>query len=158
MRRNISAAGMSIVLALAAPFSAWPVQPGTQNTPVSKSAGAMAARDEQGTSHGAINPEDYLHRDVVNTQDNKVGEVEMLVMSRTGTVEAVIDIGGFLGVGEQRIVVPIDQLQPKDDKVMMSTSLADDELKRATPYKPDDFSPFETESQENRSPEGMKKQ
>lgn len=42
---------------------------------------------------------------------NDIGEINDLVISETGQVQAVIvDIGGFLGLGEKSVAVSMDQL------------------------------------------------
>jgi hypothetical protein len=147
-------------LALPASFAAWSDQaqsgayesPGRETGPVGR--GGIASDVTSDSESGlAINPEDYLHRDAVNTKGDKVGEVDMLVVNRTGSIEAVIDVGGFLGIGEQKIVVPIAQLQPKDGKVVVNTTLTEEQLKRATPYRHSDFSPFGAEKREQQAPD-----
>lgn len=48
---------------------------------------------------------------VYGTQDEEVGEIGDLVMSQDGQVEAaVLDAGGFLGIGESNVQVPFSDL------------------------------------------------
>ncbi|SMF38762.1 Sporulation protein YlmC, PRC-barrel domain family [Tistlia consotensis] len=71
---------------------------------------------------------DYIGQSVRNGQDEKVGDINDLVMDKDGKVTAaVIGVGGFLGVGEKQVGVPIDSIEARTDKdgnvqlVMQST-------------------------------------
>jgi sporulation protein YlmC with PRC-barrel domain len=49
---------------------------------------------------------------VIGANGREAGEVENLLIDRSGQVRgAVVEWGGFLGIGERRAVVPINQLQ-----------------------------------------------
>lgn len=54
-----------------------------------------------------------IGQDVRNLNDEKIGKVEDLVVNLTssGNAYAILSIGGFLGVGDQLIVVPMSHLQ-----------------------------------------------
>jgi hypothetical protein len=56
---------------------------------------------------------------VYNNNNEKIGDVNELIVSRDGKTEAVvIGVGGFLGMGEHLVAVPFDQVkwmdQPRD--------------------------------------------
>lgn len=49
---------------------------------------------------------------VYNQQNEKLGEIKELIMDRSGRVAgAVVGVGGFLGMGEHDVMVPLDRLQ-----------------------------------------------
>ena len=49
---------------------------------------------------------------VYGANDEDVGEIDRLVVSQDGVIEhAVVDVGGFLGLGEHPIAVTMDELQ-----------------------------------------------
>jgi hypothetical protein len=49
---------------------------------------------------------------VYDGNDENVGEIEQLVLSEDGKIEtAVVDVGGFLGMGEHRVGMSFDELQ-----------------------------------------------
>ena len=101
---------------------------------------------ESADTADTINPALYVDKDVVNTQGDKVGEVDKLVTYRqTAKIAAVIDAGGFLGIGEKSVVVPIEQLRPSGDKVVLDSTISADELKKGTPYEPSQFSALEAQ-------------
>ena len=55
---------------------------------------------------GATDAHGVLGRDVRSPADEDMGRIVDVIVDRTGTVRAaVIDFGGFLGVGSRKIVV-----------------------------------------------------
>ena len=49
---------------------------------------------------------------VYDANDENVGEIEQLVLAEDGKIEtAVVDIGGFLGMGEHSVAMSFDELQ-----------------------------------------------
>lgn len=110
-----------------------------------------SAQIDQGTSTGAktmaYDPKDYDGKDVVNAKGDKVGEVDKLVVS-TGDqkVYAVVGVGGFLGIGEKDVAIPLEQLQPQGDNLVLSSGITEDELKNSMRYNESEFSAFEPES------------
>ncbi len=53
-----------------------------------------------------------LHQDVLEPVESQhfLGTVEAVVRDGDGTLEVVIDYGGFLGLGTRRIAVPVDAM------------------------------------------------
>lgn len=63
--------------------------------------------------------------DVLNQQGKKIGDVDKLVLSpRDNKVYAVISVGGFLGIGDTEITMPLDQLALHGDKKLMAPTSA----------------------------------
>jgi sporulation protein YlmC with PRC-barrel domain len=51
-----------------------------------------------------------LKQDVYNDKGEKIGKIDDLVVAPDGTLSiAVINVGGFLGVGDHRVAVPVRQ-------------------------------------------------
>ena len=49
---------------------------------------------------------------VYNTQNEKLGEINELILNRSGQIAgAVIGVGGFLGLGEHDVLVSLDKLK-----------------------------------------------
>ena len=52
---------------------------------------------------------------VVNAKNEKVGEIDDLVIGKDRVLFAIIQVGGFLGLGSRLIAVPYTSLQISDD-------------------------------------------
>ena len=52
---------------------------------------------------------------VVNSKNEKVGEIDDLVIGKDRVLFAIIQVGGLLGVGSRLIAVPYTSLQISDD-------------------------------------------
>lgn len=65
---------------------------------------------------------------VYNQQNEKLGEINELILDSSGRVAgAVIGVGGFLGMGERDIMVPMDRLKFTNEpgKTTTGTSTSD---------------------------------
>jgi sporulation protein YlmC with PRC-barrel domain len=53
-----------------------------------------------------------LHADVYNDKNEKIGTISDLIVAPDGTLSvAVIDVGGFLGLGTHRVAIPVQQFK-----------------------------------------------
>ena len=55
-----------------------------------------------------------FERAVVNSQGETIGEINDLVIDKQKMVYAIIEVGGFLGMGENLIAIPYDSLTLND--------------------------------------------
>jgi len=59
-----------------------------------------------------LTTEDLTGARVYGVQDEDIGEVSELLLTESGDLDrAIIDVGGFLGIGEYPVAVPMDELQ-----------------------------------------------
>jgi sporulation protein YlmC with PRC-barrel domain len=64
--------------------------------------------------------------DVYNPNNEKIGDINELIIDRDGRVEAVvIGVGGFLGMGEHHVAVPFEKVQWIDTPRESTTSAND---------------------------------
>ena len=50
--------------------------------------------------------------DVYNNNNEKIGDIDELMMQQSGQIElVVIGVGGFLGIGEHRVALPFNQIK-----------------------------------------------
>jgi PRC-barrel domain len=88
--RNLASAAV-VALPLAVPFGFTP---------------ASSATNEQAITSlpsGALPISDYYNQSVYDNQDNKVGDVNDLLVDKDGRIgAAIVGVGGFLGAGERR--------------------------------------------------------
>jgi sporulation protein YlmC with PRC-barrel domain len=61
--------------------------------------------------------------DVYNEANEKVGDIEELILDKSGKVEhVVLGVGGFLGMGEHYVAVAFDKLKWVNDPVRSTTA------------------------------------
>jgi len=96
----------------------FPVWAGTSEnaSPETRSPAGQSATDVSKMSAEGISTRAIAGASVHNSGGERIGEVHDLVVGENGDVtHAVVDVGGFLGIGEKRVVVPFTELKIKDD-------------------------------------------
>src|SRR5882672_894509 len=110
-------------------------------TPAAPAAPKEPAPPPSVTIIGARDAHGVLGRDVRSSADEDMGHIVDVIVDRAGTVRAaVIDFGGFLGVGSRKIVVDWNALHfgrvtNKSDSITLE--LTKDQVTAAPEYKED---------------------
>jgi hypothetical protein len=134
MHRTLSITLVTIALAglLAGPSSSDPLQ-GT------KVASQDAVPIPSVTVLGSKQADGILGKEVRSSADENMGRIVDVIVDRTGQVRAaVIDFGGFLGVGNRKIAVDWNALSfsaPGDRRDVVTIELTRDQVKSAPEYK-----------------------
>jgi hypothetical protein len=122
-----------------------PAAPGaTQTAPAESAAPKMPDAGmgtyltEQGPDQISANT--YIGQSVYNAENKSIGEIDDLIMKKDGgLVAAVVGVGGFLGIGEKDVAVPIDKItvsqNPQDASMKLTTTETADSLKAAPEFK-----------------------
>ena len=67
-----------------------------------------------------------LGKGVYNDAGDKVGDINDLIVTPDKAVSyAIVGVGGFLGVGEHEIAVPVGQLKQKEGKIVLPGATKD---------------------------------
>jgi putative membrane protein len=90
----------------------------------------------------AISMEKLLGSPVVNTKGDKVGKIEDVVLDQTGKYFAVLSVGGFLGIGDKDVAVPLNDLQLGEDEAYLMSATTEDQLKQMPEYDADQYQPY----------------
>jgi sporulation protein YlmC with PRC-barrel domain len=62
-----------------------------------------------------------LEKNVYNDQNEKVGEIEDIIVAPDKSVTyAIVGVGGFLGLGEHYVAIPFTQLKAGDNKFVLA--------------------------------------
>ncbi len=83
---------------------------------------------------------DWYKQNVYDPQQQKIGEIEDLLMNQSGQIEAaMVGVGGFLGAGEKDVAVSFSAIKPtkKNDKTYLTLNTSKDALKKAPGFKYD---------------------
>lgn len=115
----------------AMPHSSGTADAGTTMAPSSpKFVSAQASGQWLGT--------DIIGTEVVNPGDEKLGSISNLIVESDGTIiAAIIDVGGFLGIGAKPVAVSFDSIQMRatDSGRKAVVALAKEELNSAPQFK-----------------------
>lgn len=77
-----------------------------------------------------------LGKDVKSSKGEDMGRIVDVIVDRSGqTLAAIIDFGGFLGVGSRRIAVSWDALHFAPANGQITLDLTRDQVKAAPEYK-----------------------
>lgn len=73
---------------------------------------------------------------VLNDKDEKIGSIDDIIIGKDKILFAVIQVGGFLGLGGHLIATPFDQLKLDDDKgKIVLPGASKDELKKLPEFR-----------------------
>ncbi|MBB3656396.1 hypothetical protein FHX15_001609 [Rhizobium sp. BK650] len=87
-----------------------------------------------------ISANTYIGQSVYNGNNESIGDVDDLIMKKDGgLVAAVVGVGGFLGIGEKKVAVPIGKItvaqNTQDGSVKLTTTETAESLKAAPEFK-----------------------
>src|SRR5262245_15559890 len=115
---------------------------GVTQTPVNQPATTGArtpAAEISLTVLGSWQAQGVLGREVRSTADENMGRIVDVIVDRAGQVRAaIIDFGGFLGVGSRRIAVDWNAFRFRPDSVkrdIITLELTRDQVRAAPEYK-----------------------
>lgn len=119
----------------------------TPMTPGGTSGHSAFIQQQRADQHLASN---LIGMNVYGGADENLGEINDLVLDRTGTVTAaVIGVGGFLGVGQKDVAVPfqaVEVTRNADGKNRLVLRKTKDELKAAPEFAKYEAAPATTGS------------
>ncbi|MGH8168746.1 MAG: PRC-barrel domain-containing protein, partial [Woeseiaceae bacterium] len=80
--------------------------------------------EEAGTDLSGMTAQELSGKSVVTATGDEIGEIGEIGYSATHQERvATVEVGGFLGVGEKRIAIPLSELEPGEDDTSVQTSL-----------------------------------
>lgn len=94
-----------------------------------------------GTGGAPVMAKEVIGTNVVNTKGDDVGEIKDLVIDQSRVAYAVVSVGGFLGIGDKDVAIPLDQLKLGKDQSYLMTAETEAQLKQMPEYKKEQFEP-----------------
>jgi sporulation protein YlmC with PRC-barrel domain len=92
-----------------------------QNTTTDRSNVNTAANHKEGQWRSSK----LIGVNVYNENNDKIGDINELIVDKSGKVdEVVLGVGGFLGMGEHYVAVPMEKLKWSNEPVRSTTSSA----------------------------------
>lgn len=133
-----------------APSTPAPAQPSAPADPAPAPAPATPAAPSPDTaaasggylteqSDSQISANDYIGKAVYNPNNESIGDVNDLIIEENGgVVAAVVGVGGFLGIGEKDVAVPMEKItmsrDAENNQVRLTTSETAEALKAAPEF------------------------
>jgi sporulation protein YlmC with PRC-barrel domain len=71
---------------------------------------------------------------VYNARGNNLGSIDDVLVDGNRQYHIVISFGGFLGMGERKVLYPVDRVQFQGDRLVIP-GLTDDVLKQLPAYR-----------------------
>jgi sporulation protein YlmC with PRC-barrel domain len=101
-------------------------------------AGGASYLTEQAADQISANT--YIGQSVYNGNNESIGDVNDLILKKDGgIVAAVVGVGGFLGIGEKNVAVPMEKItvaqNTQDGSVKLTTTETAESLKAAPEFK-----------------------
>ncbi|RAI42439.1 PRC-barrel domain-containing protein [Rhodoplanes roseus] len=115
MIRNLVAVaavgGLMMSTALAqSPSPSTGTTPGAMGSSTSASSAAASVITQQSPNQWLASK--FMGTDVIGTDDAKIGDVSDVLFDKSGKVDAlIVGVGGFLGIGQKDIALPISSFQ-----------------------------------------------
>ena len=104
-----------------------------------------------GDQQAATQPEQIVRIDevlgsrVVNANGEEVAEIEDLVVDQNQTHYAILSVGGFLGIGDKKVAIPLDQMQLGEDESYLMSTETEEQLEEMPEYEEGQYQPFQRE-------------
>lgn len=91
---------------------------------------------------GALRADEIIGRDVRNLQNEELGEVDDVIVatSDAGQTYVIVAHGGFLGIGEEQVAVPLSSLRLTQDRDVLVLDMSKDAFGQAPRFKRGDMS------------------
>ena len=108
-------------------------------------SGNAAVAPTTGVFPMANDAKNLIGKNVYGANGNQVGEIDNLLVGSDGRVHAaIVEFGGFLGIGEDKVAVPWDKLNVAQDRV--TVNMTEDQIKAAPHWdknKPGQFAEYQ---------------
>ncbi len=102
------------------------------NRPATPPAGAAAPATQMPSQ---VDAQKLIGRNIQNTQNETIGEIESIMMSPTGKADAVVvGVGGFLGMGKKDVAIKWDQLTIAENGEKVTVPMTKEQLKALPEY------------------------
>lgn len=112
-----------------------PMEPSVEA--IAPSTDDMTPADTEMTTNGLFRGEgssyqfrasDLLGMDVINGSGDEIGEIDDLTVGDDGSIQAILALGGFLGLGEKMVTLNYENMQFDDEREHVVVDISEEEL------------------------------
>jgi sporulation protein YlmC with PRC-barrel domain len=126
--------GTALTAGMIAPSFAQTQTPST--APAAPATTMPAAPLATAPAPGAIKGSTLINMDVRNSADEKIGDINDVIVAADGKVQQVIiSVGGFLGVGTRKVAVAWNDVKVDTDKDVAWVNMSKQQLEQAPPFQ-----------------------
>jgi putative membrane protein len=106
---------------------------------------AVAPEQQQAATQPGqvVSIEEVLGASVVNAEGDEVAEIEDVVLGEGDQYYAILSVGGFLGIGDKKVAVPLDQLQLGEDEAYLMSGETEEQLEQMPEYDEEQYRPLQ---------------
>lgn len=103
------------------------------------SAAIVPAVAAEGPGHAKTeaSADQYAGMSVYDASGQEVGVIEKVEVAADGSEQAIVSVGGFLGIGSKKIAVPASELTLNAEGTGYTTSMTVEEIETAPAYEAD---------------------
>ncbi|HLT91108.1 MAG TPA: PRC-barrel domain-containing protein [Woeseiaceae bacterium] len=123
-------------------------QPSTSEPSTAEDPMMGAERSQQpgmggaGASLESMSADQLVGKPIVSQEGEEIGDIQEIVTDPTSNQKfAVVDVGGFLGVGQKSVVIGLDELRMASGQDRIESDLTRQEVQTMTEYSPGDYEP-----------------
>lgn len=134
MKRILATSAMALALAIPGLVMAQDKAPVNDAT---RPAASKTMTPIPGTGTAEVKGNKLIGADVKNNANEKIGDVNEVLVTTDGKVNAVIvSVGGFLGLGDRKVVMPWEQLRfsSEGSDLVVMTNATKESLKTLPEY------------------------
>ena len=139
-RYTTLATGIALGLAVGIPAQALAAEHGAgmqQAEPGTAAPGTTQTSAQQGPM-GTLTVTQLEGMAVINAADEEIGEIEEIVRDRADDrLRAVVSVGGFLGLGDKQVTIPLDEMYVEDGRLRSPLASTQSELENRDAYNAD---------------------
>jgi sporulation protein YlmC with PRC-barrel domain len=105
----------------------WVVAVGTISAQIAGSTTpGMSVEELKTIARGWSATKQILGKSVYNDKNDKVGDVDDLIIAPDSSVSyAIIGVGGFLGLGERQVAIPVNRLKHSEGRIVLPGATKD---------------------------------
>ncbi len=98
-------------------------------------SGAATDTSRLPPAFASMRAEQLIGQNIYGSAGEEVGEIEDIVINRNArATAALVDVGGFLGIGGRRIAVPMEQLNMQGDRIV-ATGMTREQVRQMPEYQ-----------------------
>lgn len=108
--------------------------PGSAVDPAAGQGDQTGATTAESSSLNDMRSEQVIGQTLYGSEGEEIGQIRDVVMRQGGTSpEFLVGVGGFLGIGERDVTIPMDQVQYEGDR--LTTSMTRDSIAELQPHE-----------------------